>query len=74
MPTTETTITRLQARSAELLAAIAALDAQPAWVRDDPKFVRKRRELGNTYVSAPLPTPSRFLLEGLIWGGVWSRG
>lgn len=44
-------IQRLKTRQAELLAAIAALDAQPAWVKDDPKFVRKRRELENTYVS-----------------------
>jgi hypothetical protein len=51
MPTTETTIARLQTHKAELLAAINALEAQPPWVKDDPHFVRKRRELESTYVS-----------------------
>jgi hypothetical protein len=42
---------RLQLRQAELLAQIQHLEAQPAWVQDDPKFVRKKVELESTYVS-----------------------
>jgi len=51
MPATPDMIARLQLRQAELLAQIQHLEAQPAWVQDDPKFVRKKVELESTYVS-----------------------